>query len=66
MEVGFGKEVQREDTCDIAYEVFTQGGLYLDSLGVGMVRFCSTVISSYASASWCFLQMHLRFLTLKQ
>jgi hypothetical protein len=38
MEVGFGKEVQREDTCDIAYEVFTQGGLYLDSVGYGMVR----------------------------
>jgi FKBP-type peptidyl-prolyl cis-trans isomerase len=36
MEVGFGKEVQREDTCDVAYEVFTQGGLYLDSVGVGM------------------------------
>ena len=42
MEVGFGKEAQRDDTCDVAYEVFTQGGLYLDSVGVGMVRFSST------------------------
>jgi FKBP-type peptidyl-prolyl cis-trans isomerase len=38
MEVGFGKEAQRADTCDVAYEVFTQGGLYLDSVGFGMVH----------------------------
>lgn len=46
MEVGYGQEAQREDTCDIVYEVFTQGGLYLDSVGFGMVRFCSTLNSS--------------------
>lgn len=53
MEVGFGEEAQRGDTCDVAYEVFTQGGLYPDSVGFGMVRRHETAeLSSDARAVW--------------
>lgn len=36
LEVGFGEEAARGDTIDVSYQVFTIGGLYLDSVGYGM------------------------------
>ena len=38
MEVGTGKEAASGDFCEVSYQLFTQNGLYLDSVGYGQVR----------------------------
>ena len=38
MEVGTGKEADGDDFCEVSYQMFTQNGLYLDSVGYGQVR----------------------------
>ncbi|KAK9842417.1 hypothetical protein WJX84_000564 [Apatococcus fuscideae] len=35
MEVGTGKEADSNDFCEVSYQMFTQNGLYLDSVGYG-------------------------------
>ncbi len=37
MEVGTGKEAASGDFCEVSYQMFTQNGLYLDSVGYGQV-----------------------------